>query len=127
MELAKRDEAIEKAEIAKLAADVLEGHAGDDDTHAYIVKAIRKGGGDAAMIEKALTSLRSVKPLAKSAAVAKGVSTGDEPKYETAVAELDGVTAKYMADHKVDRPTARVAVLKTAEGKHLYAKSVGRA
>lgn len=35
-------------------------------------------------------------------------------------AELDALTAKHMTEKGIDRPTARVEVLKTAEGRHLY-------
>lgn len=119
-EIAKRDEAIEKAEVRKLAADVLAGVAGDDDTHDYIVKSVRKGGGDAAMIDKALATLRSSKEFAKQAAKAKGFG-GTEPSEGDAVAKFNTELATFAKS--VGKPVAQAteAFLNTAEGAALYA------
>lgn len=41
--------------------------------------------------------------------------------------QLDEMTQDYATKNNVDRPTARVAVMKTADGRRLYAESIGRA
>lgn len=46
---------------------------------------------------------------------------------EAAAEQLDALTLEYAEKNNVDRPTARVAVLKTASGRRLYAESIGRA
>jgi hypothetical protein len=64
--LSKAEATAEATEIASIAKRRLPSLPGSDDVHAYIVKAIRKGGGDAAMIENAMKALEGA-----SVAVAK--------------------------------------------------------
>ena len=81
LELAKRDDAsaekIEKAEVREVAKAHLGCLAGGDDTHDYIVRSIRKGGGDQATIDKALAAMKGWNELGKSASIAKGINPGD--------------------------------------------------
>jgi len=120
--LAKRDEAIEKAEIARVAKEALEGVAGDDETHAYIVKSIRKGGGDAAMIEKAMTTLRSSKEFTRAGRVAKGINPGTDPQPESLESQVEVLAQKIATEQKIDIVKARGLVFDTTEGAALYAQ-----
>jgi hypothetical protein len=74
-ELAKRDEAIEKAEVRKQAAEHLGKLAGADDVHDFIVRACRKAG-DAEMLAKALTAMKGWNALGKGAERPAGVNPG---------------------------------------------------
>lgn len=117
----------EATELAKRAAEIMPNLAGSDAVHCAILKAV-ESIVDEKLRGEAIQALKGANAIAKSQASAPGHNPGADPQPESsAVAKLDAVTAKYMADHKVDRPTARVEVLKTAEGKRLYAESVGRA
>ncbi len=120
VELAKRDEAIEKAEIAVIAKAHLGNVAGDDATHAYIVKSIRKGGGDAAMITAALATLKGANALAGEKRVAKGANPGTEPQDGSPASAFDALVAKTATEKSVSIPAATVLVADTAEGKRLY-------
>jgi len=74
--LRKRDEEIEKAAVRKLAADVLGGMPGDDETHDYIVASLRKGG-DPVKAEKALETLRGMKASSAIGKNAPGAGAAD--------------------------------------------------
>lgn len=119
-DLAKRDEEIEKAEIAELAKSVLGSVTGEDEVHQYIVKSVRKGGGNAAMIEKALTSLRGANAMAKSAQKAKGYNPGADPVANSAEAALETIAQKIATEKNVDIAKARDMALDTPEGQAAY-------
>lgn len=116
----------EATELKKRAQETMSNLAGSDDVHCAILKAV-ESIADEKLRGEAIQAIKAANDAAKSRSVAKGVNGGEEPTDDSPTAELDTLTMKYAADHKVDRPTARVEVLKTAEGKRLYAKSVGRA
>jgi hypothetical protein len=116
----------EATELKKRAAETMPHLAGSDDVHCAILKAV-ESIADEKLRGEALTALKAANDAAKSRSVAKGVNPGADPVEQTASEKLDEITMKYAADHKVDRPTARVEVLKTVEGKRLCAESVGRA
>ena len=115
----------ELTELKKRAAETMPNLAGSDDVHCAILKAV-ESIADEKLRGEAITALKAANDAAKSREKAPGFG-GTDPEAESAVTKLDALTAKHMADHKVDRPTARVEVMKTAEGKRLYAESVGRA
>lgn len=121
-DLAKRDEDLEKSETAALAKSVLGHVAGEDEVHAYIVKAIRKGGGNAAMIEKALTALRGANAAAQSAAIANGFNPGAEPAADSPEGALEVIAKRIATEQKVDIAKARDLALDTAEGRAAYAE-----
>ncbi len=119
-ELAKRDEAIEKAEITKLAKETLDGVAGDDETHAYIVKSIRKGGGDVALVDKALATLRSAKAFAKESGKTKGVNPGEGAHEGDPLAAFNAGVAAYAEKNQIkDEGLALEKFLGTTEGRAL--------
>lgn len=70
--LAKREAEIEKAEVASIAKAHLGKLAGDDETHAYIVASVRKGGGSAELVTKALTAMKGWNEIATVKATAPG-------------------------------------------------------
>ncbi len=120
-QLAKRDEEIEKAETAIVAKAHLGNITGTDETHAYIVKSIRKGGGTVEQVTAALATLKGANALAGEKGIAKGV--GGETATLPAVKALDALVEKHAADNKVSFIKARAAVMATAEGLRLYAES----
>lgn len=119
-EIAKRDDAIEKAEIAKLAKDTIGAIAGDDDTHAYIVKSIRKGGGDAATVEKALTSLRGANDAMKSRGTAPGANPGSDPAPAQPLAKFNEKLAEFAKGKGKTPVQATAEFVSTPDGAALY-------
>lgn len=127
-EIAKRDAAIEKAELVTLAKSTIGDIAGDDDVHLFIVKSIKKSGGTAEQIDSALTSLRSANAFAKSRSAAPGASTG-EPVQGDALAELTKGLTTFCKAQSISKvwTDGLEAFAKTAEGaalKSLYTQSL---
>lgn len=116
----------ERAEIEKAAAQHLGNVAGEAAVHGAIIKAIRRSGESAEMQAKMLGVLSGANAIAKGRMVPAGGDGGADPLAKSATEQLDELTLEYAKSNKVDRPTARVAVMKTAEGKRLYAESIGR-
>lgn len=119
-EIAKRDTEIKKARIRKTAAEILKNAPGDDETHDFIVEQLEGN-------EKAMAALKGLVSESRIGKAAPGQGGTEDPVQKSATEQLDTMTLEYAKSNNVDRPTARVAVLKTAEGKRLYAESVGRA
>lgn len=119
-EVAKRDDEIEKADVRKAAAEILKGMPGEDATHDYIVRSIRKGGGDAAMIEKAVATLKGMRETSTLGKGAAGSGGSELPTDTGPQAALAAMVAKHAADNKCDERTARLAVVKTEKGRDLY-------
>jgi hypothetical protein len=114
-EIAKRDEAIEKSRIRKQATELLGSKApGDSDTHDFIVKQLE--GNEKAM--EALKGLVAASTIGKSAAGFGGTEVVSGPQ-----AQLDQLIAKHATENKTTRPAATAAVLKTDEGRRLYAEA----
>ena len=103
---------IEKADVRKQAAEILGGMPGDDETHDFIIAQCRGN-------EKAIATLKGMKETSRIGKKAPG-GGGDNPIPDGPQAELDALVAKYAADNKVDIAKARLAVVKTAEGRALY-------
>lgn len=115
--IAKRDEIIEKAEIAKAAVDLFGGLAGDDETHQLFVRALRKSGADAGALEKAYTAAKAWKALAKAAGTNIG-TTEDAP--DSPQAAFDAGVTKFAKDRGMKNVLdAYEPFLKTDEGKAL--------
>lgn len=119
-------EAIEKAEVRKAAQEHLGNLAGDDDTHDLIVRSLRKSGAKAEDIGKAFTAMKGWNALAKSKQTAPGFGGTAVDENADAQERLDAMTLEYAQKNNVDRPAATAAIMKTAEGRRLYAESVGR-
>ena len=121
-ELAKRDEAIEKAEIAKVAKEHLGSLAGSDEVHQMVIASLRKSGADKAKIDEVLTAMKGWNALAKSAERTKGVDPGSNAEPGSALAAyekgLETFAKAKGAKHPLD---VAEAFLKTAEGNDLYA------
>jgi hypothetical protein len=113
--LAKQADEIEKSDIRKAAADLFGGMPGDNDTHDYITRVLRK---DAAMYEKAAATIRGMKSTSSIGKKAPGA--GGEAVAEGNEAELASLVAKHVAEHKTDERTARLAVVKSGRGRELY-------
>jgi len=124
-ELAKRDEAIEKADIATLAKSTLGNLGGSEEVHQLIVKSLRKSGAPQVEIDAAMTAISGWHVLAKSAGIAKGVG-GSAESTGTPKQALNALVEKFAADNKVPFVKARAAVMETDEGLRLYAESESR-
>jgi hypothetical protein len=118
-------DAIEKAAVRKLAAETIGALAGVEAVHDAIIKAVRASGESAEMQEEMFKSLRGANALMLSKSVAPGFG-GSVEKSDSPEAQLDALTAKHAAANGITKSAARVAVLKTAEGRALYAASIGR-
>lgn len=114
-----------KVEIEKQVSQTIPHLAGETDAKCALIKAVRNSGENAEMQTKMLGILKGGDAFAKGRTVAQG-GDGGIPVDKTASEQLDELTIKYATEKSVDRPTARVAVMKTAEGRKLYAESIGR-
>jgi nitrite reductase/ring-hydroxylating ferredoxin subunit len=80
VDMAKRIDAqaeeVEKSTIATIAKSHLGTLAGDDEIHQYVVACCRKGGADAAKLEKVFTAMKGWNALGIEAAKAKGFNPG---------------------------------------------------
>ncbi len=119
-QLTKQADDIKKARIRKMASEILKNAPGDNETHDFIVEQIEGN-------EKALATLKGLVATSSIGKSANGFDGGKPKDDASPQAELDTMTIEYAKQNKVDRPTARVEVMKTAEGRRLYAESVGRA
>lgn len=115
----------ELTELKKRAKETIGNLAGSDEAHCAILKAA-ESIADEKLREEAITALKAANGLMVAKAKAPGVGGELEAVAKSAVEQLDTLTEKYAAEKNVDRPTARVAVMKTADGKRLYAESIGR-
>jgi hypothetical protein len=128
--MAKRLDESERArkdvDVAKRAGDMFGAAKPEDGSHVELVKAIDAIGDGTKRegVTKLVGQLIATSRIGKSA---PGSDAGAETAEQTATEQLDALTTEYATKNNVDRPTARVAVMKTADGKRLYAESVGRA
>jgi hypothetical protein len=117
---AERD-ARELVELTKRASETLGAIAGTPATHAALLKSV-ESIADETTRNAAIASLKAANAVMLEKGVAKGV--GGEEKDLIAAGpqgEFDGLVAKHMTDHKCDERDARLAVVKTARGRELYA------
>jgi hypothetical protein len=123
-QLAKRDEAIEKADIRKQAAEVLGGMPGDDETHDLIVRSLRKSL-TAEQLTKAIATLNGMRSTSTIGKRAPGVNggevTGDDPVSKRAV--FDTKLADFAKAAGKTPVQAFEAFCNTSEGAELYAAS----
>lgn len=133
--LAKRaDEETEKrlsVEMQKRADDMFGATKAADNAHVSLLRLVdtEKDGTKREAMEKLLKQLVVTSKLGKDAPGFGGGTGGglDAAASATASEQLDKITADYQKANNVDRATARVEVCKTAEGRRLYAESIGRA
>lgn len=116
----------ERAEIEKQVGQTCPHLAGDGDTKIALLKAIRCSGESAEMQAKMLGVLKGADAFAKGRTVAAGSDAADASVEKSATEQLEALTLEYAKANKVERSAARVAVMKTADGKRLYAESIGR-
>lgn len=117
------EHAIVKRDDGTLTCTAARGIASAAHTHAVAV------GDDGTVTLLASAGHTHEAPLAKthdSAPHDAGAATLTLRDLMTPTQKLDTLTADYAKANNCDRPTARVAVMKTAEGRALYAESVGR-
>lgn len=115
----------ERAEIEKQVGQTIAHLAGESDVKIALLKAIRNSGENAETQTKMLAVLKSGDAFAKGRTVAPGSDAGGvDPTQKSAAEQLDALTAEYAKANNVDRAKARMAVMKTAEGKVLYLESV---
>jgi hypothetical protein len=83
IDMAKRLDAqaedIEKADVRKAAAELLPSAPGADADHDYIVRSLRKGGGDAAQIERATAVIKGLVATSRLGKGAAGSSGNADP------------------------------------------------
>jgi hypothetical protein len=119
--LDEQAEEVEKADIRKAAAETLGNVAGDEATHDYIVKSIRKGGGSKEVIEAAIKTLKSANEFAKTATRAAGFG-GTAPSDNTSAFEKFNTALATFAKSVSKTPVQATAdFLRTPEGSQLYA------
>jgi hypothetical protein len=76
--LAKREAEISKAEVRKIATEVLGGMPGDDETHDFIIASLRKGG-DEVKTQRALETLKGMRAETKIGKNPPGINGTDTP------------------------------------------------
>lgn len=108
------------AEIAMLCKSKLASLPGSDDTHAFIVGALRKSGGTKEQIDAALLALAAAAANVAKQAKAPGASIEASAHDDGPQAAFDALVARHVAEHKCDERTARLAVVKTEQGRQLY-------
>ncbi len=113
-------ETIEKAEISVVAKAHLGNIVGDAETHEYIVKSIRRGGGDAAMIAKALTTLLGANGIAGEKGISKG-APGGEPSTAEPIEKFNAGLAVFAKATNRTNVQATADYMATVEGSALYA------
>jgi hypothetical protein len=120
-ELAKSAATIEKAEIVSFAKANMNNIPGDDETHAYIVKSIRKGGGSAELIAKAEAAIKGANAETKVGKKAPGFGGGDPTETDDAPLTKFNVKLAEFAKSKNQTPVeATGAFVETPEGASLY-------
>lgn len=113
----------EMVELKKRAKDTIGNLACSDDAHCAVLKAV-ESISDEKLRGEALAVLKAANDLMASKGRAPGMG-GTDPKDGASAQELlDSMTTEYAQKNNVDRPSARVAIMKTAEGKRLYAESI---
>lgn len=127
VEMAKREDAalekIEKSELTSFAKANMNNIPGDDETHAYIVKSIRKGGGSAELIAKAEASIKGANTATKVGKAAPGFNHGTEPTDDASPQKRwDAEVAKVATENKVSVAKATDLFAGTEAGKQLYAE-----
>jgi hypothetical protein len=128
-ELAQTEKAArELTELKKRAKDTIGKLAGSDDVHCAILKAV-ESISDEKLRADAVTALKAANAvmLTKQRAPGSSGESVEDIVEKTAAEKLDALVEKHATEKSVDHPTAWSAVMKTAEGKRLYAESVGRA
>lgn len=120
--LAKREAEIAKAEVRKLAAEVLGEMPGDNDTHDFIIAQLRKGG-DEVKTQKALETLKGMRAETKIGKRAPGINGGDGPVAVTkklAYVELQKGLAAFCVEKSIPEGQMWLAgydqFIKTATG-----------
>lgn len=120
IQLAKREDEIEKAEVRAIAKSHLGALTGDDDTHDLIVKALRKSGADQAAVDKALTAMKGWNAVAASKSRAAGAGGDDLPAGGSIDDQLETLAKKLAAENKISFAKAFQQVMASDEGKELY-------
>lgn len=110
------------AEVTKRAGEIL---GGSTDADVALMKAV-ESIADGTKREEAIKRLKGLVATSRIGKAAPGHSEEADTTEKSAAEQLDALTLEYAKEHKVDRPTARVAVCKTAEGRRLYNESIGR-
>lgn len=124
--LAKREAEIAKAEVRKLAVDVLGGMPGDDDTHDFIIASLRKGG-DEVKTQRAIETLKGMRAETKIGKRAPGIGGTDAPIAVTkraAYVELEKGLLAFCGEKSIPVEKTWVegldAFVKTPAGAALY-------
>lgn len=121
--IAKRDAELEIERLTKRVAQDIGHLAGETAVKVAALRAI-DSISDSAVREGALRMLKSADAFAKDAGIAKGVNPGEDASSGAAPqAQLDALITKHATDNKIARPEATAAVLKTTEGRRLYAEA----
>ncbi|HVH39237.1 MAG TPA: XkdF-like putative serine protease domain-containing protein [Gemmatimonadaceae bacterium] len=124
VDLAKQaDAANRRANEADLAKRATETLGGASDIQRAIVKAI-EAIKDGTEREKATEYIKGLVATSRIDKAADGFASDDSDKPTGPAAEFDALTEKYAKDNNVTKSAARVAVMKTPEGRRLYNESV---
>lgn len=124
--LAKQDAEREAAEVAAICQKQLAHLPGSDDAHVLIVSALRGSGAEPDKVADALRALAAASANIAKQAKAPGANLDEDAPDGDPQAQLDALIAKHAKEHKVDERTARLAVVKTPEGRRLYAETQKR-
>lgn len=119
-QLAKRDAEVEKQAIRNIAKARIPNLQGGDDVHDYIVKSLQRGGGDAALVEKALDAVASGSNAMKSLGKPAGANPGGDAEPRDPLAAFNDGVKKYAEAKGIkDEGLALEKFLATDEGKTL--------
>lgn len=104
---------IKKARIRKAASEILKNAPGDNETHDFIVEQLEGN-------EKAIATLKGLVAASTIGKSAPGFGGSQDEQPDGPAAELAALAKRYAEANKCDERTARLAVLKTEDGRRLY-------
>lgn len=117
----------ETVELTKRATETIGKLAGRSQVHVALLKAaegiegeIEVDGKKLKIADEAVKTLKAANDAMTAREKAAGFSGSQDEQPDGPQAELDALVAKHAADHKCDARTARLAVVKTDEGRRLY-------
>lgn len=115
-EIAKQAAELKKARIRKAASEILKNAPGDNETHDFIVEQLENN-------EKAIATLKGLVAASTIGKSAPGFGGSQDEQPDGPAAELAALAKRYAEANKCDERTARLAVLKTEDGRRLYGEA----
>lgn len=118
---ADRDASLHTAELQKRAGEEIPNLPGDASVHVELLRAVDKIE-DSTIRGKAAEILKGASNAMKELSKMRGRSSGDSGDQGDPSSKLEALAKRYADENKVTIVKARAAVLKTPEGRELYAQ-----